>query len=132
MKRILGFFTIYVPFVAITLAACSSAPDKLGKLDLKKWRADRGACKSERTALEADFKAEQEQLLGKFSDDIGKLLGRPDINQLGDRNLKFYVYFLEKGPQCNDITGKSNAKKVILKFNAVGLLAEITFQEKPL
>jgi hypothetical protein len=114
------------------LIACSSPPDKLGVLDLNKWRSDRGGCNNVRSTLQKDFKAVQGQLKGKFADDIGELLGRPDIHQLGERNVKFYVYFLEKGPQCQDMSKKSGAKKVILKFNAVGLLSEITYQERAL
>jgi len=110
------------------LVACSSPPDTLGKVDLKKWRQDRGGCKNERPLLVADLKVEQKELLGKFADEIGKILGKPDIHQLGAGNTKFYVYFLEKGPQCDDITKKSEAKKMILKFNAIGLLSEITYQ----
>lgn len=114
------------------LFSCSSKPEKIGQLDLIKWRSDRGACDSKRTALIDDFKAEQKQLMGKFIDEIGELLGRPDIHQLGERNEKFYVYFLEKGTHCEDIKAPSKAKKVILKFNAVGLLSEITYQDRPL
>jgi outer membrane protein assembly factor BamE (lipoprotein component of BamABCDE complex) len=116
----------------LCLSACSSGPDKLGRLDLRKWRSDRNGCKNVREGLVGDFKNEQKQLLGKFIDQVGEILGRPDIHQLGERNTKFYVYFLEKGPQCEDITKKSVAKKVILKFNAVGLLSEITYQDRAL
>jgi len=118
--------------LVVLIAACSSQPDKLGRLDLKKWQGDRGACNSVRTGLADDFKAEQKQLMGKFIDEVGTLLGRPDIHQLGERNIKFYVYFLEKGTQCDDIKANSKAKKVILKFNAVGLLSEITYQDRAL
>lgn len=114
------------------MAACSSAPDKLGNLDLKKWRSDRGGCEGGRKGLEGDFKTIEKELKGKFADTIGELLGRPDIQQLGERNTKFYVYYLEKGPQCEDMQAKSDARKVILKFNAVGLLSEITYQDRPL
>lgn len=115
-----------------TVIGCSTPPDRLGKLDLQKWRSDRSACKGIRSGLVEDFKAEQGQLLGKFADEVGEILGKPDIHQLGDRNLKFYVYFLEKGEQCEDIKMKSTATKVILRFNAVGLLSEITYQKEPL
>ncbi|WP_090336686.1 hypothetical protein [Dyadobacter koreensis] len=114
------------------LVACSTPPDTLGKLDLKKWRQDRGGCKGERAELVADLRGEQKELLGKFADEIGKILGKPDIHQLGAGNTKFYVYFLEKGTQCEDITKKSEAKKVIMKFNAIGLMSEITYQSRPL
>jgi hypothetical protein len=114
------------------LCGCSSPPDKLGSLDLKKWRSDRGGCNSVRASLEHAFQSEQKQLMGKFVDEVGAILGRPDIHQLGERNQKFYVYFLEKGIHCEDIKRPSKAKKVILKFNAVGLLSEITYQDRPL
>ena len=123
---------IYIFLLAVLFAACSPGPDKMGELDLKQWRSDRGGCKGLRLNQQKDFKSIQEQLKGKFADDIGKILGRPDIHQLGERNVKFYVYFLEKGAQCDDIKSKSDAAKVVLKFNAVGLLSEITYQTRPL
>lgn len=112
----------------LLMVGCKSAPDKLGRLDLVKWRQDRGACEGIRPTLVDDFKVEQANLMGKFADDVGFILGRPDIHQLGSRNQKFYVYFLEKGTQCDDIAKPSLAQKVILRFNAVGLLSEITYQ----
>lgn len=118
----------FVAVFSVIFSGCSPAPDRLGRLDLMKWRQDRSACDGLRANLVDDFKAEQEQLMGKFADDVGQILGRPDIHQLGGRNQKLYVYFLEKGPQCDNITQKSTALKVILRFNAVGLLSEITYQ----
>ncbi|GHB69462.1 hypothetical protein [Persicitalea jodogahamensis] len=110
------------------MAGCSSAPERLGQLDLVKWRQDRSACNGIRPTLVKGFKIEQANLMGKFADEVGEMLGKPDIHQLGSRNQKFYVYFLEKGSQCEDITKSSTALKVILRFNAVGLLSEITYQ----
>lgn len=130
MKLANIFIAVSLAVISIGFAGCNNAPDQIGTLDLKTWRADRGACKNERTALVPSFKAEQHQLMGKFIDDIGKLLGRPDIHQLGERNLKYYVYFLEKGSQCENGGEKSTAPKVILRFNAVGLLSEITYQDR--
>lgn len=122
IKWVVFLFVMSVPI------ACSPAPDKLGSLDLVQWRQDRSACQGIRTSLEEDFKAEQQQLMGRFADEVGRILGKPDIHQLGGRNQKYYVYFLEKGPQCEDITKPSSARKAILRFNAVGLLSEITYQ----
>lgn len=111
------------------LFACSTPPETLGKLDLVQWRTDRSACEGVRSKLVEDFKAEENQLLGKFADDVGKMLGRPDIHQLAGRNQKIYIYYLEKGTQCDDITQPSTAMKAVLRFNAIGLLTEITYQE---
>lgn len=116
----------------IALLGCSSPPDKLGRLDLVQWRQDRGGCQGTRKTQVEALKAEQQQLMGKFANEVGDLLGKPDIHQLGGRNQKYYVYFLEKGVHCDDITQRSEALKVIMRFNAVGLLAEITYQTAPL
>lgn len=118
--------------IFLFLLACSNPPEKLGNMDLNKWRGDRGGCTNARKAMENDLKAAEAELKGKFADTVGDILGRPDIQQLGERNTKFYVYFLEKGPQCEQTQAKSQARKVILKFNAVGLLSEITYQDRPL
>lgn len=126
--RFLGKGSLIVVCLVWVLVGCTSAPDTLGRLDLVKWRQDRGACEGIRPTLVDDFKIEQANLMGKFADDVGVILGRPDIHQLGSRNQKFYVYFLEKGTQCDDIAKPSPALKVILRFNAVGLLSEITYQ----
>ncbi len=114
--------------MAVLLSGCSSAPDQFGKLDLKKWRGDRGGCNGVRAKLVPDFKAEIQNLKGKTANTIGELLGRPDVNQIEDRNQKFYIYFLEKGPQCDQAGAKSNSRSVAIRMSAIGLATEITFQ----
>lgn len=110
------------------LCSCGPAPDKLGKLDLIKWRQDRGGCNGVRSTLVDDLKAVQQELKGKSVNELGVILGRPDINQIADRSQKFYIYFLEKGPQCDNGRGKSNAPSVAMRISAIGLVTEVTFQ----
>ncbi len=108
-------------------SACSAPPDQLGTLDLRAWRSDRSGCRDIRKDLLPQFEAAESELLGKFADDISHLLGKPDLQQLGGRNQKYYVYFLEKGSQCAGDTQHSQARKAILRFNAIGLLSGITY-----
>ncbi|MVM39837.1 hypothetical protein GO730_23200 [Spirosoma sp. HMF3257] len=108
--------------------ACNPAPDTFGKLDLKKWRGDRGGCNGVRATLVPDFRAEIQNLKGKTTNTIGELLGRPDINQIADRNQKFYIYFLEKGSHCDQPGLKSNSRSVAIRMSAIGLATEVTFQ----
>ncbi len=117
-----------VLFIVLLISGCSSAPDTFGKLDLKKWRSDRGGCTGVRTTLVPDFKTEIQNLKGKTANTIGELLGRPDVNQIADRNQKFYIYFLEKGPHCDQSGGKSSSLSVAIRMSAIGLATEITFQ----
>lgn len=115
-------------FLLFLTSSCST-PSAIGNLDLEKWRDDRGACKGQRAALIEDLTAVRSQLLGKSSNEIGKLFGAPDMQQLGKRNLKTYIYFLETGPHCTDRTHMSESKKAVFRFNAVSLLTEINIQQ---
>ncbi|GAB3953037.1 hypothetical protein GCM10028805_36030 [Spirosoma harenae] len=119
---------LFIITLLISCLGCSSAPDQFGKLDLKKWRGDRGGCNDIRATLLSDFKAEVQNLKGKSANEIGDLLGRPDINQLVDRNQKFYIYFLEKGIHCDQPATKSTSRSVAIRMSAIGLATEITFQ----
>lgn len=110
------------------MLGCSPTPDTFGKLDLKKWRGDRGGCTGVRDAILSDFRAEVQNLKGQTANTLTELLGRPDINEIADRNQKFYIYFLEKGPQCNQVGAKSNSRSVAIRMSAIGLATEITFQ----
>jgi hypothetical protein len=122
MKRLLLLLSLFA------LSNCAG-PDSLGTLNLKAWRNDRGACNGVRPTLFNDFMAVRDQLKGIHSNDLGKMLGRPDINQITDRNQKLYIYYVEKGPQCaGNTAAKSNAKSVALRVNAVGLVSEVTVQ----
>lgn len=112
----------------VGLASCSPPPDQFGRLDLRKWRGDRGGCNGIRASILPDFRAEIQNLKGKRADVIGDLLGRPDINEIADRNQKFYIYFLEKGPQCDKPGIKSTSRSVAIRMSAIGLATEITFQ----
>ena len=119
-------------FVSAMLLAssCAQQADTFGRLDLIKWRADRGGCGGVRATQLADFKEIEGDLLAKSSNEIGDLLGKPDIQQLAERNQKFYIYFVEKGTQCDNITNPSAAMKVVIRLNAVGLVSEITYQRE--
>ncbi len=110
-------------------SGCEPTPDQFGRLNLKKWRSDRGGCNGVRATLVADFRAEVQHLKGKTSNTLGEWLGRPDANILADRNQKFYVYFLTKGPQCDKPGAKSSSPSVAIRMSAIGLATEITFQD---
>ncbi len=119
--------TLFVGLL-LTLFACENPPTKLGNLDLATWRTDRNGCSGLRMKQLANFKAISQSLKGKSSNEISALLSRPDVNQLADRNQKFYVYFLETGPQCAQRGAQTDAQSVALRMSAVGLVTEITYQ----
>ena len=119
-----------IPIIAgVALMLGCSGPDKLGTLDLKAWRNDRGGCKGDRQGLLANFLTVSDQFKGIHVNDMGKMLGRPDVNEITDRNGKIYVYYVEQGPHCGTNTGlKSGARSVALRVNSVGMVTEVSTQ----
>ena len=121
-------YVLWLTMLTGLFVGCGPAPDTFGKLDLKKWRGDRGGCAGVRATLLPAFKAEIQNLKGNSANTIGDLLGRPDINQIANRNQKFYIYFLEKGTHCDRPGEKSNSPSVAIRMSAIGLATEVTLQ----
>ena len=107
--------------------ACTKQP-KLAGLDLEKWRADKGGCLGERIQSIEKLKALKEEIKGVSSNDLDDYLGKPDVQQLADRNQEYYVYFLEKGVHCETLQKPSEARSMAVRFSAMGMATEVTFQ----
>ncbi|GAB3931912.1 hypothetical protein [Larkinella terrae] len=123
------FLSLFIVHYSLFIASsCSPPPDRIGDLDLLKWRGDRGGCQGIRTAQIDDFKIVRQELKGQSANEVAKILGRPDSEQLDDRNQKFYIYFLEPGAHCQDPKVKTDSRSVALRISAIGLVTEITFQ----
>lgn len=119
---------IYLSFL-VGLYACGPTPDKIGNLDLVKWREDQNGCKNIRAKLINDFKAiQQTEIKGKSANEIGGLLGIPDRQQLADRNQKYYIYFIGRGPHCTDRANLMDSPTVAIRFSAMGIATEVTYQ----
>lgn len=113
--------------LSVLFFSCTKQPDLHG-FDLDRWRTDRGGCQGQRGTQADQIRALRDELKGVSANDFAALFGRPDINQLADRNQKYYIYFLEPGPHCQDTKQASNARSVAIRFSAIGLATEVTFQ----
>lgn len=122
MKRI-----AYSILLISIFSACTKQP-KLEGLDLEKWRADKGGCTGERIQMIDKLKALKEEIKGVSSNDLDDYLGKPDVQQLADRNQEYYVYFLEKGVHCETLQKPSDARSMSVRFSAMGMATEVTFQ----
>src|SRR5690606_12289005 len=99
-----------------------------GSLVLVQWRKDKAGCDYKSIEMTDALLSEKELVLGKSSNEIGKLYGSHDINQQGKRNQKMYIYSLEHGTQCDGTVQTSQSQKAVFRFNAVSLLTEINLQ----
>lgn len=117
----------YIFPILFLATACTKQP-KLESLNLEKWSTDRGGCNGERTRSIEQLKSLKEEIKGVSSNDLDDYLGTPDIQQLADRSQKYYIYFLEKGAHCEDLKLRSNAQSMSVRFSAMGMATEVTFQ----
>ncbi|MEN9960607.1 MAG: hypothetical protein RL045_859 [Bacteroidota bacterium] len=108
--------------------SCTNQPDLTG-FDVEGFKKDRGSCLGTREKQIDWLKTHKMTWKGVSSNDLEDILGKPDIQQLADRNQEYYVYFLEKGPHCNQMTNPSKARTMAFRFSAMGLTTEITFQQ---
>lgn len=93
--------------------------------DTQKWKGDQNGCKNERLAEYPKFQKIQTELKGLSEVQIRALLGKPDRLRLYKRKQKFYIYFIEKGAQCE--AGKKEAKYVEIRFSALERVNEIIY-----
>ena len=114
--------------ILFLVTACTKQP-KLESLELEKWRIDKGGCNGERTKKIDKLKSLKEEIKGTSSNDLDDYLGKPDVEQLADRNQKYYIYFLEKGIHCETLQKKSEAQSMAVRFSAMGMATEVTFQK---
>jgi hypothetical protein len=118
------YFILFV--FALSFSACTHQPDLAG-FDAAAFKQDRGACGGKRGQQVAWLKAHKMNFQGVSSNNMDEILGKPDLQQLADRNQEYYIYFLEPGPQCQQ--KPSQAKTIAFRFSAMGIATEITFQE---
>lgn len=122
------FRTLLFAFLCLSLlGSCTKEPDLTG-FDADAFKSDRGACLGRREKQVNWLKSHKANWKGVSSNHLEDLLGKPDIQQLADRNQEYYIYFLEKGPHCDKMTNPSNARSIAFRFSAIGLATEITFQ----
>jgi len=114
--------------VLLALGACKNKKADLGDFDLQSFKTDRGGCEDKRVKLIEPLKDLRPKILGLTENQIVDNFGRYDYQILSRRNEKVFVYFLEKGPQCEHIQNPTNSRSMLLYFNAASLVKEVSFQ----
>jgi hypothetical protein len=112
--------------VLIVLFSCGPTAPDLEGIDTELWKSDKYGCLQQRQQFIAAITSQKDKLKSLTEDDVIDLLGRPDQNELYSRNQKFYRYFLEPGPSCEN--AMANPKRLIIRFNAIGLAKEVSVE----
>ena len=114
---------------SLILLSCGKALPEIEGMDLSAWRHDKNGCSQIRSESMEKLSDQKDKLLALSEMDIVKLLGRPDVNELSDRNQKLYYYYLEAGSHCPGGDTTAEARRLAIRFNAMGLAKEVRFEE---
>ncbi len=107
----------------LLLFSCGKALPELDNFDTESWKADRNACLNKRLIMKDVLLDQKDKLLALKETQIVSLLGRPDNNELYERNQKFYYYYLTPAPTCGTTT--ITTVQLEIRFNALGYSKEI-------
>jgi len=107
-------------------SSCGKELPVLDGIDLEKWKDDKTGCAMVRQASISKLDQQRDKIKSLSQPEVIELLGRPDKNELLKRNQKFFYYYLEPSPACPQ--GKAEFKKLMIRFNAIGLAKEVSIE----
>lgn len=113
----------------LVIGSCSSRKKKIRKLenfDAEVWIADKNGCSGGRMELKDQLLASKHFMRGLKSNQIEDYLGKPDAQELYNRSQRYYIYFLEPGPKCDNAI--ANPQALFVRFSAVGIANEFTIK----
>jgi hypothetical protein len=76
--------------------------------------------------LKDQLLASKHFMRGLKSEQIEEYLGKPDAQELYSRSQRYYIYFLEPGPKCENT--QENPQALFVRFSAVGIANEFTIR----
>jgi hypothetical protein len=114
--------------VFIMAGACGKPIPTIEGLNQNDWKNDKNGCSGNRADIVDNIVEERAKLLSLDELKIVALLGKPDQNELYTRNQKFYYYFVDPSPAC-DTHNAAHQRRLVVRFNAVGLANEILVEE---
>jgi hypothetical protein len=114
-------------FFFLFFISCDKPLPHIQGVDRERWEADKNGCDRIRLSMRDAIDQEKEKLLSLDQLQIVELLGRPDQNELSERNQKFFHYFIEPSVLCR---GDSihNPARLVIRFNAMGLAKEVAIE----
>ncbi|MBB4602077.1 hypothetical protein HNQ93_002354 [Hymenobacter luteus] len=106
-------------------AGCGHSLPSLPGFDSEAWRADAYGCRSKRATLLPVLEKHRGELYGARVNDITRLLGHPDEEELGEQSDKVYIYYVTAGLQCAPGHPRAARGRVMLRSGATGTITEV-------
>jgi hypothetical protein len=100
---------------------------KLQKFDSVSWIQDKNGCDGIRLTMKDDILKSKYRMRGMKAGEIEALLGKPDAQELYKRNQRYYIYFIDPGPDCTTVKNDESLA-LFVRFSAMGIASEFTFR----
>ena len=99
------------------------------EFDSKLWKSDRHGCAGQRLLIKHDLKMSRDHLMGLSENDILRVLGKPDRQELYRRSQKFFVYYITPAAKCEKTIHSDSGSLLKIRFDALGEANEIIFED---
>ncbi len=116
----------FLPLSLLLLIACGKPLPTIENFDVENWKKDRNGCGGKRKEMIQSITDQKDKLLSLKEMQIVNLLGRPDGNELYERNQKFYYYHLTPSSSCP--TPDSVDLQMEIRFTAMGIVNEVVIK----
>ena len=105
------------------LSGCSEEIQVAG-FEVQKWKDDPNGCNGSREKNLTVLLAGQAQLIGRSEMEIKTFLGKPDMQDLRTRGMKFFEYGVKGGNLCNPQS--LNQPEILrIRFDALDRVNEV-------
>jgi len=124
MSRFLYFLLLFsvLFFAGTSCNRKSKKAESLQKFSSDQWKSDKNGCLGERAKIKDELLALKHKMRGLKASEIEDLLGRPDAQELYNRSQRYYIYFIEPGPKCDQKI--DSPQGLFVRFSAVGIANE--------
>lgn len=129
IRAIYKVSTILLFFFFLIHTGCNRKKKKtnrLQKFESALWIEDRNGCNGDRMHLKDNLLSQKHNMRGLKTGVIESYLGKPDAQELSERGQRYYIYFMEPGPKCDDTI--ENPQALFIRFSAVGIATEFTIK----
>lgn len=117
--------SVFLLVLAVTLQLSYCKKKKpIEGFDSDIWTEDVNGCESKRIEMMGDLLKVKFKMRGKKTSEIEDILGPPDGIELYKRDQKYYIYYMEPGPECGN--PKEKPLKLFVRFTAVGIANELS------
>ena len=124
MPRVLSCLSFLL--IAFSLSFCVPDGKDISGFDETLFRADRWGCHGKRAEMKEALMQIDTALKVMSQKQVLATLGKPDRHELAPRSQKYFVYYIEPGPDCPE--GGDEPFTMLIRFSALDRSTEVSYR----